>query len=350
LKTTLPAALLLGLSLSLAGAADATPETNALWNPHPAPSGIPAPGPATDQPYAPQPVVPGGVILTVYPPGSPVLNAARVREPEQYTLTRGVPGRIQTIVNVHNPSLEIHTVEPGNNTGAAVILCPGGGHSSLVVGSEGADFVSFFRTYGVNTAILRYRLRRDGYSSQKDAVNDALQGLRLLRARAAEFGLDPKKIGIVGFSAGAELSSPAAVFFPDFDRTNQAPGDPLGGVTSRPDFVGVVYPGPTPFARNANPPVPRDAPPSFITCAGPGDRGHAVWAMEYYNAMLQAGVPNLEMHLYGNGVHGNGLKDRDGTPFGTWPLRFIDWFRDLGFLGKPGVETKAARDLRRPAR
>ena len=62
--------------------------------------------------------------------------------------------------------------------------------------------------------------------------------------------------------------------------------------------------------------------------------------------MLKARIPNLEMHIYGNGVHGNGLKDRDGTPFGTWQYRFIDWFRDLGFLGKPGVETKAAKDVR----
>jgi len=70
-----------------------------------------------------------------------------------------------------------------------------------------------------------------------------------------------------------------------------------------------------------------------------------VWADEYFGAMLKARVPNLEMHIYGNGVHANGLKDREGTPFGTWQDRFVDWFRDLGFLGKPGVETKAARDV-----
>jgi endo-1,4-beta-xylanase len=72
---------------------------------------------------------------------------------------------------------------------------------------------------------------------------------------------------------------------------------------------------------------------------------HANWADQYFAAMLKAKIPNLEMHIYGNGVHGNGLKDRGDTPFGTWQMRFIDWFRDLGFLGKPGVETKAARDV-----
>ena len=86
-------------------------------------------------------------------------------------------------------------------------------------------------------------------------------------------------------------------------------------------------------------------PPTFIVCPGSGDRVHAIWADEYFSAMLKLGAPNLEMHIYGNGVHGGGLKHRDGIPFGTWPERFVDWFRDLGFLGKPGVETKAERDV-----
>jgi endo-1,4-beta-xylanase len=80
-------------------------------------------------------------------------------------------------------------------------------------------------------------------------------------------------------------------------------------------------------------------------CAGSGDAVHAIWADEYLGAMLRAKLPNVEMHIYANGVHGNGLKDRAGAPMGTWQLRFVEWFRDLGFLGRPGVETKAARDL-----
>jgi acetyl esterase/lipase len=119
----------------------------------------------------------------------------------------------------------------------------------------------------------------------------------------------------------------------------------LAGVSSRPDFVGLVYPGPTPFARDATTPIPLNTPPTFITCAGTDDAVHANRADQYFAAMLKAKIPNLEMHIYGNGVHGNGLKDRGDTPLGTWQMRFIDWFRDLGFLGKPGVETKAARDV-----
>jgi endo-1,4-beta-xylanase len=154
----------------------------------------------------------------------------------------------------------------------------------------------------------------------------------------------------MGFSAGAELAAPAAIYFDEFDKNNKDASDQLAGTTSRPDFVGIVYPGPSPFARGATPAIPRNVPPSFITCAGSGDKGHAVWADEYFAAMLKVGAPNLEMHVYGNGHHPGsgstgGLTDRLGTPFGTWQYRFIDWFRDLGFLQSPGVETKAAKDL-----
>ncbi len=251
----------------------------------------------------------------------------------------------------------MHVVDKGLNTGAAVILVAGGGHNTLNVGSESADFIPFFYNYGVNTIILRNRLRRDGYNPQVDAVNDALQAIRMVRAYAKEWNIDPNKIGMMGFSAGAELAAAAAVLFDDFDKKNSAPGDPLAGISSRGDFVGIIYPGPSPFARNRTaPPIPRNAPPAFTICGGSGDRMHAIWAMEYFNAMLTLGVPNIEMHIYGNGRHPGdplpdgsrmtgGLTDRGNIPFGTWQYRYIDWFRDLGFLQKPGVETKAAKDV-----
>ena len=322
----------------------------------PAPLGIPKPGPTNDAPYAPQPILQGGVVVPLYPPGSPFLKAERVREAEFYSLSKAVPGRISWITNIHNPSIEVHTVDGSLNTGAAIILAAGGGHNTLNVGTEGADFVPYFFNYGVNTILLRNRLRKDGYKAEVDAVNDALQSIRLVRAHAKEWGIDPNKIGIMGFSAGAELAAPAALFFEDFDKTNNAPNDPLAGVSSRPDFVGIVYPGPTPFARGATPAIPKNTPPAFITCGGAGDRGHAIWANEYFTAMLNAGIPNVEMHIYGNGRHpGDALPDgsrmtggltyRNGIPFGTWQDRYMDWFRDLGFLQKPGVETKAAKDI-----
>jgi acetyl esterase/lipase len=347
-------ALLLVCALSIS---TASAQSHAALPPLPAPLNVPKPGPATDAPYAPQPILQGGIVIPLYPPGSPYLKMDKIREPEVYNMSTAVPGRIGSIVNIHNPSIEIHTVDRGMNTGAVMILAAGGGHNTLNVGSEAADFVPFFYNYGVNTVILRNRLRRDGYNPQTDEVYDAMQAIRLVRAHAKELFIDPNKIGIMGFSAGAELSAPAAVLFDDFDKKNSDPSDPLAGTSSRPDFVGIIYPGPSPFARNRTAPaIPPNVPPAFIACAGANDAGHAVWADEYFAAMLAKRVPNVEMHIYGNGRHPGdvlpdgshmtgGLTDRNFIPYGTWQLRFIEWFRDLGFLDKPGVETKAARDV-----
>ena len=143
----------------------------------------------------------------------------------------------------------------------------------------------------------------------------------------------------------------------EFDQKNDTPENPLAKVSSRPDFAGIIYPGPSLFARGGTPPIPRDTPPSFITSAGWGDWIHAIWATEYYDALLKDGVPNVEMHLYARGHHPGdkvgpdeppptgGLGDMGGIAYGTWSARFLDWFRDLGFLGKPGVETLAAKDV-----
>jgi acetyl esterase/lipase len=205
--------------------------------------------------------------------------------------------------------------------------------------------VPFFEKVGVSTIVLRNRLRVDGYDPKTDAVNDAFQAIRLVRSHASEWHLDPAKIGIIGFSAGAELAAPAALFFEDFAVKNSEATDPLAKVAARPDFVGLIYPGPTPFAKGGTPAIPANVPPSFITCAGSGDRVHALWATEYFNAMLQASVPDLEMHIYGRGGHGGAVSARDGIPFGTWQDRYIEWFRDLGFLDQAGQQTRAAKDV-----
>jgi len=320
--------------------------------PPPAAQSIPKPAAANGQPYAPQAILPGGIVVPLFAPDSPLLNAAKLSTPEVYNMSQAVPGRISSIVSIHNPSIEFHPVERNLNTGTTLILVAGGGHRTLNVGGEAADFVPFFYNYGINTVILRNRLRADGYNAQTDAVHDALQAIRVVRGYAKEWNLDPNRIGIIGFSAGAELSSATAVEYGAFDAKH-----PFHGISSRPDFVGIIYPGPTPFARNrVAPEIPTDVPPAFIASPGSGDRVHAIWAMEYYSAMLAKGVPNIEMHLYGNGRHPGdplpdgsrmtgGLTDRNGMPLGTWQYRFIDWARDLGYLQKPGVETKAARDV-----
>ena len=325
--------------------------------PLPAPQYMPTPGAATDAPYQPLALLPGGVVVTLFPPGSSYLNMARIKEPEVYNMSAAVPGRVSSIVNIHNPSIEFHPVDRTLNTGAVIILAAGGGHNTLNVGGEACDFVPFFYNYGVNTVILRNRLRRDNYNPQTDEVYDAQQAIRLVRAHAKDWNLDPNKIGIMGFSAGAELATPAAVLFEDFDKKNSDPSDPLAGISSRPDFIGDIYPGPSPFARGRTaPPIPRNTPPAFIAGAASGDQGHAVWANDYFTAMLALSIPNIEIHLYAQGKHPGdplgdgtnmtgGLTDRNFIPYGTWQYRMIDWMRDLGFLQKPGIETKAAKDI-----
>jgi endo-1,4-beta-xylanase len=323
------------------------------------------PAAQTDKPYQPTALLPGGIVLTLFPPDSKYLNAAKINIPEKYSMHKDVPGRVQSIVSIHNPSIEVHLVDNTLNTGTAVILAAGGGHNTLNVGSEANDFVAFFYNYGVNTIILRNRLRADGYNPQTDEVNDMQQAIRLVRAHAKEWRLDPNKIGAMGFSAGAELVAPAALYFDRWDQANNDASDPLAGISSRPDFAGIIYPGPTPFSSRGGtaPAIPRNMPPSFTACAGSGDAQHAAWANDWFTAMLGARVPDIEMHIYARGHHPGdragpdepastgGLTDRGDTPYGTWQNRFIDWFRDLGFLQKPGVETIAAKEIvRNPPR
>jgi acetyl esterase/lipase len=345
------------VSVALAATSLATvPAQTPVLPPAPPPQNVPAAAPANGKPYQPQTILPGGVVVTLFPPDSPMLKKEKISEPEVYTMADGVPGRVASMVSVHNPSIEFHAALPAMNTGAVVILAPGGGHDHLSMASEGSDFVPFFYNYGINTVILRYRLRKDGYVAETDAVYDAQQAIRMVRARAAEWKLDPHKIGVMGFSAGAELAAPAAIAYIEYGRAHSEASDPLASVSARPDFVGLIYPGPTPFTRDPNTPIPADAPPTFIACGGTGDASHAAWADAYFAAFLKAQIPNIEMHIYGVGRHPGdrlpdgttmtgGLTDRNDHPYGTWQDRFIDWARDLGFLGKSGVETQAARDV-----
>jgi endo-1,4-beta-xylanase len=162
-------------------------------------------------------------------------------------MSQAVPGRISSLVNIHNPSIEVHPVDRGINTGAVMILVAGGGDNTLNVG--GACSHSRRRAYG------------------------------------KEINFDPNKTGIMGFSAGAELTSATAVLF-DVGGHQLAPGLRRHHLP-RPDAV-----RPKSTSR-----------PPFIATAGSGDRGHAIRAMDYYSAMLTEGVPNFEMHIYGNGRH-----------------------------------------------
>ncbi|MEO8353387.1 MAG: alpha/beta hydrolase, partial [Chthoniobacteraceae bacterium] len=174
-----------------------------------------------DGPFVPAPALPGGIVLPLYPPDSPFLKHERIHEAERYNTEGRSDGKLLNTLNIHNPTIEVH-LAPADapKTGTAIIVAPGGGHKILWVGPEGYDLVPLFAIYGITTIVLRNRLRIDGYEPTTDAVNDALQSIRLVRSHAAEWKLDPAKIGIIGFSAGAELSAPAALFFDQFAEKN----------------------------------------------------------------------------------------------------------------------------------
>src|SRR5277367_1639639 len=127
MNRTIAALLVSALLVGSAAAQDAT-TPRAPLPPIPAPMNLPKAGPQTDAPYAPQPILQGGIVIPLFPPGSPYLNKDKINIPEQYSMSGGSPGRINSIVHIHNPSIEVHLVDGGLNTGAAVILIAGGGH------------------------------------------------------------------------------------------------------------------------------------------------------------------------------------------------------------------------------
>ena len=209
-------------------------------------------------------------MVPLFPPDSPYLKADKLHVPEVYNMSQAVPGRISSIVSIHNPSIEVHMVEKAINTGTAVIVIAGGGHRTLNVGGEAADFVPFFYNYGINTVILRNRLRADGYVAEVDAVHDAQQAVRVVRAYAKEWGIDPKRIGVMGFSAGAELAAPAAVLYEDWDRKNNDPSDPFAGISSRRTSPASSTPARRPSPATApRRPSPRTSRPRSSSAAAP---------------------------------------------------------------------------------
>jgi len=161
---------------------------------------VPAPGPKTDQPYAPQPILQGGIVVPLWPGRSPYLNKDKVTEREVYGMSRAAPGRIS---GIHNPSIELHTVKPGINTGVAAILAAGGGHKTLNVGKRERRFSAVhLQLRRPNTIILRNGLRRDGCPPQTDEVFYAQPSIRLMREHVKELNIDLNKIGIIRLFGG----------------------------------------------------------------------------------------------------------------------------------------------------
>ena len=225
---------------------------------------------------------------------------------------------------VHYPSIYVFLPPKDKASGMAVVVAPGGGHSQLVIDKEGWEIADFLNRNGIAAFVLKYRLARASgshYTVEGNALADAARAMRTVRSRAAEWGVDPARIGIMGFSAGGEV---AALMETRFDAGNASAADPIDRESSRPDFAVVVYPGYRPGTIT----VPKDAPPTFLVCAD-DDRSHVVTTVNLYLDLEKQQVP-AEMHIYGSGGHGFGLRSK--LPVGNWPDRLLDWMRDRKLL------------------
>jgi acetyl esterase/lipase len=190
-----------------------------------------------------------------------------------------------------------------------------------------APSTEYRRVYslGVHTFIERYRLKP--YDSTTDALADTKRAFRVIRTHAKEWGVDPNRVGIMGFSAGGEQVAWVTL---KFDAGDPKASDPIERESCRPDFSVLIYPG---WLRMDLTKVPKNTPPTFLTSAGVDDAFHARQSVEFYNALFEAKLP-AELHIYRHGGHGGGISPRKGIPFGTWQVRFVEWAKDLGLMEK----------------
>lgn len=267
-------------------------------------------------------------VIYLWPAGHPTLQGAG--EKEITNPPDPQPGQVvRQFKNIHNPSIEVFPAPPGKANSTALIIAAGGGHRELNTGTEGYDLNEWLHSLGVTVFILKYRLAQTPnykYTVEGEALQDTQRAIRIIRARAKEWNINPARVGLLGFSAGGALAALADI---RFDRGKVDATDPIERESCRPDFVGLVYAG---WGR-MDITAPTDAAPAFLTSAGLDDASHARQTVEFYHSLFTAKVP-VELHIYGHGGHANGIKPRGGIPFGTWHIRFQEWLADLGMLKK----------------
>ncbi|HEX2851838.1 MAG TPA: alpha/beta hydrolase [Opitutaceae bacterium] len=257
-------------------------------------------------------------VVPLWPNGAPGFESRR-DEPEQ--------ARDYWVRNIHQPSLTVFLPPKEKATGAAVVVCPGGGHRELVFNSEGVEAARFLNSIGVAALVLKYRLGREAgspYQVETHARADGQRAVRVARSRATEWGIDPKRIGMMGFSAGGEVLA-MVVYQPT--GGDAAAADPVDRVSCRPDFQISIYPGPGGAPKS----VPADTPPAFFLAAI-DDRGPADVITDMVPKFRAANVP-VEVHLYARGGHAFnvGLRTKLVTLKG-WPQRLADWMADNSIL------------------
>ncbi len=256
-------------------------------------------------------------LIPLWPKGAPGFES-RKGEPEQ--------AKDWWVRNIHDPSLTAFLPPKGKATGAAVIIAPGGGFRELVFNAEGKQPAEYLSQLGVAAFALKYRLpKEEGSPYTTDNVRqDAYRALRLVRSRAAEWGLDPQRIGMLGFSAGAELVSLVAYGAGKGDPQAKDPIDRLDG---KPNFQMLIYPG-----GKVPEVIPPDAPPAFLLVASDDEHGCADTTLALYTKLHAAGV-RVEAHFLAQGKHAFNMGDRSSLlSVNTWPRRMADWLSDSGYL------------------
>jgi acetyl esterase/lipase len=243
--------------------------------------------------------------------------------------------------NVSVPTIFVFRPTAEKQNGAALIICPGGGYNILALDLEGTEVAEWFAERGVTCFVLKYRVPRrpDMNPTNLAALQDGQRAVSLVRSRAREWGVDPARIGILGFSAGGNLAGMTAMHFSERRYPNV---DGADTIPSRPDFAVLVYPAY--FVKSskedknamyeiddATVKVSKETPPMFFVHAG-DDGVPATNCVLMYLQLKKAGVPS-ELHIYPTGGHGYGLRPTE-QPVTHWPERCYDWLKAEGWLAK----------------
>ena len=302
-----------------------------------------ASGPLQAQTPAWQPT-PGHHQMLLWPGTAP--GARAVPEAESLSTARTpVAGRLwEYVSNVSRPTLTIYS-PPDHNTGTAIIVFPGGGYRILAIDLEGTEVCDWLTSRGITCVLLKYRVPRSGPSwdptckcainpKPQPALEDAQRAVGLVRLHAAEWHIDPHRIGVLGFSAGGHL---VAAISNQFRRRLYRTVDAADTVSCRPDFAVALYPGHLwmpargQFGFNPDVHVTSGTPPTFLLQAETDSVDNVNQALVYYIALKDAGVP-VEMHLYADGGHAFGLR-RTKDPITDWPQLVEKWLETVGMMG-----------------
>jgi len=273
--------------------------------------------------------------LLLWPGGNPESSKVVGAETDSTTVTAAGKSVLH-VTNVSQPSLTVYAAAAaGKNTAAAALVFPGGSYLRLSYTTEGTDICEWLNSIGMTCVLVKYRVPEDGhYPANVEDLEDAQQAMRMTRAHAAEWGIDPKRVGVIGFSAGAHLVV-ALSTHPDFQGAKVA----VSSVDARPNFQMVIYPGwlTNPSGVGTVDPalLPTvSVPPTFLLQAENDYTAHVENVLVYFEALKNAKVP-AELHVYTQGGHGFGMGQKE-LPIAGWTGLAETWLKTIHILGAPG--------------